>query len=168
METAVGVRDQFDAEPARSRDAGRTAAEPPYDAGWAAAIPVVREAWAETAALLGEHGIPTVVVDGRDVWEVPYRHARVFLTPDGQAWTPAAVYERGGPPQPVALTPLALLPEPNFGLRQVPGQWELPGDGALLAYIGDTSRDVPQYAPLDAALAAFVGEQVRRVSAHSR
>jgi hypothetical protein len=114
--------------------------------------------------------VPTVVVDGRDVWAVPYRHARVFLTRDGQAWTPVATREQGGPPpQPVVLTPLALLPQPNFGLWEVvSGQWELSGDGALLAYTGDNSRDVPQYEPLDAALAAFVVAEVRRVSARSR
>lgn len=164
----MGVRDQFDAESARLRDAARTAPKPLHDARWAAVIPVALEAWAETAALLGEHGVPTVVVDGRDVWAVPYRHARVFLARDGQAWTPVSSREQGGPPQREVLTPLELLPEPNFGLRYVSGQWELSGDGALLAYAGDNTRDVPQYEPLDAALAAFVGVEVRRVSARSR
>ncbi|WIE80902.1 hypothetical protein [Curtobacterium sp. MCSS17_016] len=164
----MSVRDQFDTEAARLRDAARTPPKPPYDARWAAAIPVARHAWVETAALLGEQGVPTVVVDGRDLWAVPYRYARVFLTRDGHAWMPVAAHEQGGPPQPVVLTPLALLPEPNFGLQTVPGQWELTGDGTLLAFIGDNARDVPQYEPLDTALAAFVGVEVRRVSARSR
>lgn len=166
----MGVRDHFEAETERRGRAADVERPERHDPRWAAAIPVVQHAWAETVSLLGEHGVPATEVDGRAVWQVPYRFMKLYLDGGGTAWTPLRRAQQHGawPPGPTVLEQLLLRPEPNFGpgLGVLEGQWRLAGDGQLLAYVGDDSRDVPQYAPLDDMLAAFVRDEVRKVSSH--